>query len=98
MSAVIPEEEVFYAVGFLHSSGFNNWKYFDDQNIEILEFCKSAGIKVKQYLPHYQSKKDWIDHFGPKWDAFLDRKTMFDPLKILSPGQRIFSTSPSNDN
>ncbi|KAE8675039.1 Cytokinin dehydrogenase 5 [Hibiscus syriacus] len=39
MSAVIPHEEIFYAVGFLLSSGFHDWEAFDDQNKEILKFC-----------------------------------------------------------
>lgn len=94
MSVVIPEEEeeeVFYTVGFLHSSGFDEWKTFDDQNKEILELCKKVGIRVKQYLPYYKTQQDWINHFGSKWKAFRDRKIMFDPKKILSPGQRIFN-------
>ncbi|KAK3210480.1 hypothetical protein Dsin_015186 [Dipteronia sinensis] len=44
MSAVIPDEELFYTVGFLHSSGFDDRKAFDDQNKEILKFCDNAGI------------------------------------------------------
>ncbi|XP_057752351.1 cytokinin dehydrogenase 3-like [Arachis stenosperma] len=92
MSASIPEEDIFYTVGFLHSSGFDNWKAFDAQNKEILKFCNDAGIKVKQYLPHYSTQEDWTKHFGPnKWRTFLERKLQFDPRMILSPGQRIFN-------
>ncbi|MED6186130.1 Cytokinin dehydrogenase [Stylosanthes scabra] len=92
MSASIPEEDIFYTVGFLHSSGFDNWKAFDAQNKEILKFCNDAGIKVKQYLPHYTTQEDWTKHFGPnKWRTFLERKLQFDPRMILSPGQRIFN-------
>ncbi|RDY13756.1 Cytokinin dehydrogenase 3, partial [Mucuna pruriens] len=91
MSASIPDEEIFYTVGFLHSSGFDNWKAYDAQNKEILQFCNDAGIKVKQYLPHYRTQEDWTNHFGPKWRTFVERKHQFDPRMILSPGQRIFN-------
>ncbi|KAK0571067.1 hypothetical protein LWI29_010525 [Acer saccharum] len=94
MSAVIPDEEVFYTVGFLHSCGFDDWKAFDDQNKEILKFCDNAGIEVKQYLPHHTTKEDWIKHFGSsRWKTFSERKAQFDPKMILSPGQRIFSNN-----
>ncbi|XP_028751575.1 cytokinin dehydrogenase 3 [Neltuma alba] len=91
MSASIPEEEVFYTVGFLHSSGFEDWKEFDVQNRDILKFCEEAGIKVKQYLAHYTTQKEWANHFGAKWRNFQERKYQFDPRMILSPGQRIFN-------
>ncbi|KAJ0030997.1 hypothetical protein Pint_13400 [Pistacia integerrima] len=91
MSAVIPEEDVFYAVGFLHSSGFGNWGDFEEQNKEILKCCDNAGIKIKQYLPHHATKEGWINHFGSKWKTFAERKAQFDPKMILAPGQRIFN-------
>ncbi|KAK4344322.1 hypothetical protein RND71_037416 [Anisodus tanguticus] len=92
MSAVIPEEETFYCVGLLHSSnGYDECKILDDQNEEILKYCDKAGIKIKQYLPHYKTKHDWIKHFGKKWNIFQQRKIQFDPKVILSPGQRIFN-------
>ncbi|OMO67296.1 hypothetical protein CCACVL1_20638 [Corchorus capsularis] len=93
MSAVIPEEETFYTVGFLHSSGFDDWEAFDDQNKEIMKFCDEVGLGVKKYLPHYTTKEEWTHHFGSKWNTFQQRKLQFDPKMILSPGHRIF-----NDN
>ncbi|KAF5743058.1 cytokinin dehydrogenase 3 [Tripterygium wilfordii] len=93
MSAMTPDEEIFYTVGFLHTSGVGDWQAFDDLNKEILEFCDGAGIKVKQYLPNHATKQEWIDHFGPKWGVFQERKTSFDPRMILSPGQRIFNNN-----
>lgn len=91
MSAVIPDEEVFYTVGFLHSSGFHDWEVYDNQNKEILGFCEEAGIKVKQYLPNHKTQQGWISHFGSSWKTFRERKALFDPNMILSPGQRIFN-------
>lgn len=90
-STVIPDEEVFYTIGFLHSSGFDDWKLFDEQNEEILEFCAKSGIEIKQYLPNYKTQRQWIDHFGSKWTTFRERKIKFDPKHILSPGQKIFN-------
>jgi len=96
MSATIPDDEddIFYAVGFLHSSGFDNWKAFDAQNKEILQFCNHAGINYKLYLPHYSTQEEWTNHFGPKkWKTFSQRKNQFDPRMVLSPGQRIFNNN-----
>ncbi|KAK3033326.1 hypothetical protein RJ639_034173 [Escallonia herrerae] len=90
MSAVVPDEETIYAVGFLHSGGAIDWQVLDGQNKEILQFCNKAGIKVKQYLPHYETKEEWVNHFGAKWSIFNERKAKFDPKMILSPGQGIF--------
>ncbi|XP_019462619.1 PREDICTED: cytokinin dehydrogenase 3-like [Lupinus angustifolius] len=95
MSASIPDEEIFYTIGFLHSSGFDNWKEFDDQNRDILQFCNDAGIKVKQYFPHYNTQEGWANHFGIKWRSFVERKHQFDPRMTLSPGQKIFEYNPN---
>ncbi|XP_062148850.1 cytokinin dehydrogenase 3-like [Alnus glutinosa] len=94
MSAVIPDEDVFYTIGFLHSSGFDDWEALDAQNKEILLFCNNAGIEVKQYLPkYYKTKEEWKNHFGKKWRTFQERKSQFDPKMILSPGQRVFNNN-----
>ncbi|XAR53443.1 Cytokinin dehydrogenase [Bertholletia excelsa] len=90
MSAVIPDEDTFYTVGLLLSSKGNDWESLEKQNKEILQFCERAGINAKQYLPHYSTMEDWMNHFGPKWNIFKERKAQFDPKMILSPGQRIF--------
>lgn len=91
MSAVTPDEDIFYSVGLLQSGGDDNWRVLEDQNQQILDFCNKAGIKIKQYLPHYKTREEWINHFGPKWNTFAERKARFDPKKILSPGQKIFN-------
>jgi len=93
MSAVIPDEEIFYSIGLLRSATINNWKSLEDQNEEIVRFCDHAGIGFKQYLPHYRCLADWKKHFGAKWDMFVTMKRKYNPKAILSPGQRIF-TSP----
>ena len=46
MSAVIPDEDLFYVVGLLHASGSNNWQAFDEVNRQLLQFCTDAGIRV----------------------------------------------------
>ncbi|XP_019151574.1 PREDICTED: cytokinin dehydrogenase 3-like [Ipomoea nil] len=95
MSAVIPEEDTFYCVGLLYSGGMNGWKDLDEVNEEILRFCDKddeEGSKIKQYLPHYRSREDWMKHFGKKWNTFQENKAKFDPKMILSPGQTIFNS------
>ncbi|KAK8602325.1 hypothetical protein V6N13_058033 [Hibiscus sabdariffa] len=93
MSASIPDEEIFYTVGFLHASGFDNWQTYDDQNQAVLQFCQKSGIEIKQYLLQYATKEDWIRHFGSKWNTFQQRKQQFDPKFLLSPGQYIFNNN-----
>nr|CAD1824254.1 unnamed protein product [Ananas comosus var. bracteatus] len=90
-SAVIPDEDIFYSVGLLRSA-VNGTEYLEEQNKEILRFCDQLGIGYKQYLPHYTSHGDWMKHFGPKWDMFVQRKRRYDPKLLLSPGQRIFDS------
>ncbi|XP_022871703.1 cytokinin dehydrogenase 3-like [Olea europaea var. sylvestris] len=92
MSAVTPDEDIFYLVGILQAGSFDNWQELDNINNEILEFCNRAGINIKQYLPHYTSEEDWIKHFGSKWNTFRERKARFDPRMILSPGQKVFDS------
>ncbi|XP_020216702.1 cytokinin dehydrogenase 2 [Cajanus cajan] len=92
MSAVTPDEDIFYSVNFFNfaTSGFKLAKKFQVQNQLTLQFCKDAGIEIKEYLPSKKTHQEWVEHFGPKWKLFEDRKAEFDPNRILSPGQRIF--------
>ncbi|KAL5143404.1 Cytokinin dehydrogenase 6 [Glycine soja] len=94
-SVVIPEEDIFYLVAFLtsavpSSNGTDGLEHILSQNKRILEFCERAQLGVKQYLPHYNTQQEWRAHFGPQWETFLQRKSVYDPLAILAPGQRIF--------
>ncbi|KAL9234702.1 hypothetical protein vseg_009540 [Gypsophila vaccaria] len=94
-SVVTPNEEVFYLVALLRSALDNgeesqSLEYLTTQNQRILEFCKNEKIGIKQYLPHYNTESEWMDHFGDKWDHFYKMKMEFDPKRILATGQRIF--------
>ncbi|XP_020225644.1 cytokinin dehydrogenase 3 [Cajanus cajan] len=91
MSAVTPDEEVFYVVSLLHATGFDQLEEFQAQNQQILQFCVDSGIGIKQYLPQNKTHNEWEKHFGPKWKIFNQRKAQFDPNRILSPGQGIFN-------
>lgn len=91
MSAVTPDEDVFYLVGLLHTTGFDQLEAFQAQNQQIIQFCADAGIGIKQYLPQKEKREEWMKHFGSKWKVFEDRKNEFDPKRILSPGQGIFN-------
>ncbi|KAL7095966.1 hypothetical protein ACP275_10G055900 [Erythranthe tilingii] len=97
MSAVIPDEEIFYTLGLLHSCGAQEAGIYEELNKEIIKFCEENEINIKQYLPHYKSKEDWMKHFGRKWNTFQEMKTKFDPRLILSPGQRIFTSADFSD-
>ncbi|XP_006297443.2 cytokinin dehydrogenase 2 [Capsella rubella] len=92
MSAMIPEidEDVIYVIGLLQSATPQTLPEMESVNAKIIRFCKDSGIKIKQYLMRYTRKEDWIEHFGSKWNDFSKRKELFDPKKLLSPGQDIF--------
>ncbi|XP_073288292.1 cytokinin dehydrogenase 5-like [Primulina huaijiensis] len=97
-SAVTPNENVFYLVAFLRSALDNGdetqtLKFLENQNKQILRFCKDKGIEAKQYLPHYTTQQEWMHHFGDKWELFSERKMKFDPRNILANGQGIFKPS-----
>jgi cytokinin dehydrogenase len=89
---MIPDEEIFYTFGLLRSATGDNLQLLEDQNEEILQFCVTAGINYKQYLPHYTTTNGWKKHFGTKWDNFLEMKLKYDPKLILSPGSCILSS------
>ncbi|XP_050229617.1 cytokinin dehydrogenase 1-like [Mercurialis annua] len=94
-SLSIPEEDIFYLVAFLSSAvpsstGKDGLSHILSQNQKILHFCSEANLGVKQYLPHYTTQEEWQAHFGPQWEVFVQRKSTYDPLAILAPGQRIF--------
>ncbi|GKU89790.1 hypothetical protein SLEP1_g3884 [Rubroshorea leprosula] len=94
-SMVTPDEDIFYLVAFLSSAlpssdGKDGLEDIVAQNQRILDFCAKARIGGKQYLPHHSTQEEWEAHFGPQWETFVRRKSAYDPLAILAPGQRIF--------
>ncbi|KAK6928816.1 Cytokinin dehydrogenase 1, FAD/cytokinin binding domain [Dillenia turbinata] len=99
-SVVIPDEDIFYLVAFLSSAvpsstGTDGLEHILTQNKRILDFCEKASLGAKQYLPHYTTQKEWQAHFGPRWEIIIKRKSAYDPLAILAPGQRIFQKAIS---
>ncbi|XP_062167743.1 cytokinin dehydrogenase 1 [Alnus glutinosa] len=94
-SLVTPDEDVFYLVAFLSSAmpsstGRDGLEHILIQNKRILDFCAIAQLGMKQYLPQYNTREEWQAHFGSQWEIFVQRKSAYDPLAILAPGQRIF--------
>ncbi|KAI3445090.1 hypothetical protein Pfo_001755 [Paulownia fortunei] len=99
-SFVTPEEDIFYLVAFLphavpSSTENNGLQHLLSLNKRILNFCEAAQLGVKQYLPYYTTQEEWRVHYGPRWEAFVQRKSAYDPLAILAPGQRIFQKAIS---
>lgn len=94
-SVVLPEGEIFYIVALLRfvppGAKASSVDKLVAQNQEIVQWCVKNGIDFKLYLPHYKSREEWIRHFGNRWSRFVDRKAMFDPMAILSPGQKVFN-------
>ncbi|XP_022936068.1 cytokinin dehydrogenase 7 isoform X1 [Cucurbita moschata] len=94
-SVTLPEGEVFYLVALLRFTPPNPRPALVDklveQNREIVNICHVNCIDFKLYLPHYHSEKEWKLHFGNQWSRFVERKTLFDPMAILAPRQKIFA-------
>lgn len=104
-STVLPEtdeENVLYIVGMLRAANPTtcSTKCLTEilhQNHHISETAAGPRIRAKQYLPHHLRPQQWLDHFGGKWDRFLARKSEFDPLHVLAPGQGIFQRKYSEN-
>ncbi|CAI8596084.1 unnamed protein product [Vicia faba] len=97
-SVVIPDEDIFYLVAFLasaipSSNGGEGLEHILSRNKRILEYCERENLGVKQYLAHYSTQEEWQTHYGPKWEIFKQRKSIYDPLAMLAPGQGIFQKS-----
>ncbi|GLT45255.1 hypothetical protein SLA2020_191000 [Shorea laevis] len=100
-SMVTPAEDIIYLVAFLSSAtpsstGKDGLEHIATQNQRILDFCDKANLGSKQYLPHYSNQEEWEAHFGPQWETFVQRKSAYDPLAILAPGQGIFQRTIPN--
>ncbi|KAJ0031975.1 hypothetical protein Pint_13685 [Pistacia integerrima] len=93
-SVMTPKEDVFYLVALLRFSptGSNGAEVekMVSQNRHIVDYCVQNGFDYKLYLPHYQTEEQWKEHFGGKWERFVERKACYDPMAILAPGQKIF--------
>ena len=98
MSAAIPDGDIFYLVAILRSAlcgedgeDAMTVEEIVRENEAILQYCESAGIGEKQYLPRITHRKGWVRHFGrEKWAIFERRKATYDPHSLLAPGQCIF--------
>lgn len=97
-SAVLPDsgdDNVIYIVSVLRSANPTTCSTkcladVLDQNRRLIEAATESRIGAKQYLCHHSLERRWREHFGGKWERFLTRKSEFDPLHILAPGQGIF--------
>ncbi|XP_068667817.1 cytokinin dehydrogenase 8-like [Aristolochia californica] len=56
-----------------------------------------SNIGAKQYIPYCRDEQEWRVHFDEHWERFWDLKYKFDPLNILTPGQRIFKRKRMED-
>ncbi|CAM8880794.1 unnamed protein product [Rhodiola kirilowii] len=90
-SLVTPDDDVFYLISILFSvTGSGDLEKLLKLNRKVLEFCEAKNIGMKQYLPHYSTQEEWQAHFGRRWERFVQKKLLYDPLSILAPGQKIF--------
>lgn len=58
-----------------------------------MHFRGQQGIRLKQHLPRYDTQVERMNHFGNKWDVFVQMKMKHDPIAFLSPGQGILTSS-----
>ncbi|XP_076944411.1 cytokinin dehydrogenase 7-like [Bidens hawaiensis] len=94
-SVVLPDGDIFYIVALLRfTNPYQKSPSVRDlvaQNHEIFQVCVRNGLNFKLYLPHYNTKEGWKQHFGDRWPRFVEMKSRYDPLAILAPGQKIFT-------
>ncbi|KAA8546238.1 hypothetical protein F0562_003023 [Nyssa sinensis] len=94
-SVVLPDGDIFYIVALLRFNlSYPKGPPVEElvaQNREIIHSCIKNNFDFKLYLPHYNSREEWKQHFGKQWTRFVERKASFDPMAILAPGQKIFS-------
>lgn len=93
MSAVIPDESIFYLVAFLRIALPSSGPLLSSliaENDKIMEICHNEKLGCKMYLPEYDNTDSWKRHFGDRWEDFARRKRQYDPDFILAPGQKIF--------
>ncbi|KAH0452706.1 hypothetical protein IEQ34_020005 [Dendrobium chrysotoxum] len=100
-SATEADERVIYVVGLLQSANPSRCTKtcltdLLERQRHVAEMAASNRIGAKQYLGHQPSPDQWRKHFGSKWDRFADRKSRFDPLALLAPGQGIFVRSSAS--
>nr|XP_011460257.1 PREDICTED: cytokinin dehydrogenase 7-like [Fragaria vesca subsp. vesca] len=93
-SVALPKSEIFYVVALLrftpaYPKGLS-CESLVAQNQEIVRYCLKKDYDFKLYLPQYESQEEWKRHFGNRWSRIVERKTCYDPLGILAPGQHIF--------
>ncbi|PKU79321.1 cytokinin dehydrogenase 3 isoform X1 [Dendrobium catenatum] len=91
----VDDERVIYVVGLLQSANPSRCTKtcltdLLERHRHVAKMAASDRIGAKQYLGHQPSLDQWRKHFGSKWDRFADRKSRFDPLALLAPGQGIF--------
>ncbi|KAG6553172.1 hypothetical protein Mapa_005231 [Marchantia paleacea] len=92
MSAVTPDEDIFFTVSFLNSVGAGQGptlKTLVDRNAQTWKACERLGCK--QFFPTHTTRGEWEAHFGGKWNKFVLNKMKFDPKAMLSPKQNIFT-------
>ncbi|KAM0036440.1 putative cytokinin dehydrogenase [Helianthus debilis subsp. tardiflorus] len=98
-SVVLPDGDIFYIVALLRfTKPYQKSPSVRDlvaQNHEIVQVCARKGLDFKLYLPHYNSEEGWKQHFGDRWDRFVEMKSRYDPMAILAPGQKIFTRQQS---
>nr|WBO25535.1 cytokinin dehydrogenase 3-like protein [Phalaenopsis hybrid cultivar] len=97
------EERVIYVVGLLQSANPGRCTAACVSDLlkrqrHVAEIAAGNRIGAKQYLGRQPSPAQWRKHFGSKWDRFADRKSRFDPLGVLAPGQGIFVRTPSSSS
>ncbi|KAE9587555.1 putative cytokinin dehydrogenase [Lupinus albus] len=67
MSAITPNEEVFYVLGLFRGCFVKGESEASEaQNSQILQFCKDVGIDAKVYLPSFKTQLEWVEHYGSK--------------------------------
>ncbi|MEC4019679.1 FAD-binding protein [Streptomyces sp. H27-D2] len=92
--AVQPNESVGYLFDLLRfpAPGATDIQRMLDQNRRLYD--KAVALGAKRYLVGAipgMTPAEWKQHFGSRWEAFVNAKRRYDPANILTPGQGFFS-------
>jgi FAD/FMN-containing dehydrogenase len=84
-----PEDPVAFLVGMLSTTDGDQREI--TTNREWYDHARELGGVAYQVGAIPFTEQDWQNHFGDQWDTFETAKSHHDPMRILCPGQGIFS-------
>ncbi|GAB1538327.1 hypothetical protein NUACC21_09860 [Scytonema sp. NUACC21] len=94
----VPKEKVTFLFSVLRTAippdSSTVTKMLED-NRQLFEQTRDLGGYLYPVSSVSFSENDWKQHFGPFWKKLVRAKRRYDPDNLLTPGQEIFVSEPS---